>query len=237
MKMRMTLITMAAISALAIGAPAAAQYPSSQNAHRGHMNSNGNLAARIDELQLRLNAGVRSGSISRREAIPLREQIRQLTRIERRYSMNGISGRERADLQQRMRNLRRQMRVADGGANGRYDRYDRDYAYGERDRYDHVDVNRDGRDDRDSRWDDEGRDNGYQQPVQRGGLAGVVDGLLGTGGLQVGQRASSDLYGVPTEYRGQYRDGDGAYYRSDGRQIYQIDARTDTVIRVYAMNR
>ena len=39
------------------------------------------------------------------------------------------------------------------------------------------------------------------------------------------------------QYRNQYRDGNGVYYRSDGRAIYQIDARTDTVLRIYALNR
>jgi nuclear transport factor 2 (NTF2) superfamily protein len=42
---------------------------------------------------------------------------------------------------------------------------------------------------------------------------------------------------VPSQYRYQYRDGNGVYYRSDGRAIYQIDARTDTVLRVYSMDR
>jgi hypothetical protein len=65
----------------------------------------------------------------------------------------------------------------------------------------------------------------------------MIDSMLGTGGLRVGQRASSNLYGVPAEYRGQYRDGNGAYYRSDGRNIYQIDARSQTVVRVYTMSR
>jgi hypothetical protein len=52
-----------------------------------------------------------------------------------------------------------------------------------------------------------------------------------TGGLQVGQRVPYNLYGIPS----QYRDGNGVYYRSDGRRIYQIDARNDTVIRIFAM--
>jgi hypothetical protein len=42
---------------------------------------------------------------------------------------------------------------------------------------------------------------------------------------------------VPYEYRSRYRDGNGVYYRSDGRQIYQIDARTQTVLRIYAIDR
>jgi hypothetical protein len=41
--------------------------------------------------------------------------------------------------------------------------------------------------------------------------------------------------GVPYEYRDQFRDGNGVYYRSDGRNIYQIDARSQTVVRIFPM--
>ena len=51
--------------------------------------------------------------------------------------------------------------------------------------------------------------------------------------LRVGQRVTTGLYGIPVQYRARFRDGGGVYYRSDGRNIYQIDARTQTVLRVY----
>ena len=60
---------------------------------------------------------------------------------------------------------------------------------------------------------------------------------LGGGGLRVGQRASGNLHGVPYQYQGQFRDGNGYSFRSDGRAIYQIDARSNTVVRTYAINR
>ena len=44
---------------------------------------------------------------------------------------------------------------------------------------------------------------------------------------------SGNLYSVPSQYRYRFRDGNGVYYRSDGRNIYQIDARSQTVLRVY----
>ena len=258
--MKKIILSMAAISALAVAAPAVAQYPSNgyQNNNNGYQDGaygNGNIAARVEQLRMRLQAGVQSGAISRQEARPLRLQLQQLSQLERQYSANGISSRERADLQQRMRTVRQQIRIADGGNQARwdgYDRedgYDRDGQYGRNDDFgrdgrgqyrDRVDSNNDGYDDRDydrdGRWDDDQQD-GYGQPVQRGGIAGVVDAIMGGGGLRVGQRASGNLYGVPSEYRGQYRDGGGAYYRSDGRQIYQIDARTHTIVRVYPMSR
>jgi len=52
-------------------------------------------------------------------------------------------------------------------------------------------------------------------------------------GLQVGQVEPGGLQPVPTEYRSQYQDGGGSYYRFDGLRIYQINSLTRTVMRVY----
>lgn len=258
--MRKILLSMAAISALAIGAPAAAQWGGTQQ-NSGYGNVNANLGARIGQLQARIQAGVQSGAISRQEAVSLRQQLRQLRDLERHYGVNGLTGRERSDLQLRIRNLRQQIRYAEGGQGNYRDRDydDDDYGVGQRidrdrDGYDDRDYDRDGRwdddrmgrtaddyDDRDydrnDRYDDRYEDRRYEEPARRGGIGGIIDGVLGTGGLRVGQRVSGGLYGVPSQYRNQYRDGGGVYYRSDGRFIYQIDARTQTVVRVYGMNR
>ena len=219
--MNKLIATMAAVSALAIAAPAVAQPGyggQQQNNYRGG-NADANLSARIDQLQMRLQAGIQSGSITRREAGPLRQQLRQLTQLERQYARNGISGQERGELQRRMRDVRQAIRRADGNDQARWDRYDREDGYG-----------------RDGQWSGGYANEGqYQQP--RSGLGGVIESVFGGGGLSVGQRASSGLYGLQGNYRDQYRDGNGAYYRTDGRQIYQIDARTQTVVRVYPMNR
>jgi hypothetical protein len=258
-------IALAATSAIAVAAPASAQ----SGGYGGNGYGNSNAEVRADQLQMQLQAGIRSGAITRAEAMPLREQLRELTRLETLYSRDGISGRERADLQQRINSLRQGIRMAERGADGRYgrddDRYDRNddddrYSRGDVDsRYDRnndgwddrdgnrdgrwdvdsrYDSNRDGYDDRDhnrdGRWDN---DQGYEQSGDRGVVGQVIDRITGNGGLRVGQRASADLGSVPYAYRSQYRDGANVYYRSDGRQIYQIDARTQTVVRVYAMNR
>src|SRR5688572_21265867 len=118
--MNKMILTMAAISALSIGAPAAAQ----------SLGFGGQM--RVQQLQAQLQAGIQTGAISRREAMPLREQLRQLVRLEQIYARGGISGRERADLMQRTNELRRQIRLAERGADGRFDR---DGRYGDNDRY------------------------------------------------------------------------------------------------------
>lgn len=249
--MNKILLSMAAISAVSIGSAGMAQYQGAVPPYQGgnYQNPNdpyadGGFTARIGNLQERIQAGVQSGAITRQEAGPLRLQLRQLMQLERRYSANGFTAQERADLQQRIRNLRQQVRVADGGARG-YDRDDRD-GYGQNDRYDRDDRRTGGYDDRgynsDGRRDDYGRrddidDDDDQQPVQRGGLGGLIDNVLGGGGLRVGQRAPANLNGLPSAYRSQYRDGNGVYYRSDGRSIYGIDTRSQEVIGIYPMNR
>jgi len=211
--MKKLLIAVTAVSALTAAAPAAAQY--------ANANVNAGMDNRINMLQTRIQAGVQQGTISRNEAQPLRQQLRQLTRLERQYSRNGLTRQERSDLQMRIRNLRQHIRVADRGS---YDRYERVDAYGN-----YIDGS----------YGAYGQGGPYEPVATQntGILGGLVNSIFGTGGLRVGQRVSGNLYGVPYEYRNQFRDGYGTYYRSDGRQIYQIDARTNTVARVYSINR
>lgn len=235
-----------AISAAAITGPAAAQNPDDRyqdrpGSYRDGDSGRGNMSARIEQLRERIETGVQSGAISRRDALSLRSGLRSLTQLERRYSRNGLNNEERQDLRRRLRSLRQEVRQADNGARGHYDDWDRQSGRDDG-RYDDRDGDRDngrGYDRDDSRYEDDGDDDRYPEPEQRGGLGGVIDGVLGRNPatLEVGQRAPSDLYGVPDEYRDRYRDTDQSYYRSDGRQIYQIDARTRAVVRIHAMNR
>jgi hypothetical protein len=194
--MKTRLLLLGAVSALAAAAPAAAQYPS-RDVRPGLYGVDASFEARIRTLQGRLDAGISAGTIDRREAWTLRREIDDLSRLERRYSFNGFSAYERADLQRRLAVARRDLRVADNGG------YDRDERYG---------------------YDDKGD---Y-------GMGGPEDDWIG---LRVGERATSNLYGVPSEYLGLYRDRYGTYFRSDGRNIYEIDARTNTVVGIHPMNR
>ncbi|HEX8224001.1 MAG TPA: hypothetical protein VF605_09315 [Allosphingosinicella sp.] len=217
--MKKLLLSMAAVGAIAAAAPAAAQSGYYNNDVRA--GGSVGMSNQIEQLDARLSAGIQAGLIDRREARDLRMDLRQLRQLERQYSYNGLTQAERQDLRQRLRSLRQEIRVADNG------RFDRDNRFGS--------------------WDD--RDDGYAgrggpyEPAYdttvcdtRSGIGGVIDSVLGREncyGMRVGSRATGNLYAVPSQYRYRYRDGNGVYYRSDGRAIYQIDARTNTVLRIY----
>jgi hypothetical protein len=61
--------------------------------------------ARQRELDDRIDAGVRSGRLTTREARNLRREYRHIAQLERRYRRNGLSGSERADLDLRFDRL------------------------------------------------------------------------------------------------------------------------------------
>jgi hypothetical protein len=283
-------ITMTALSALAVTTPAAAQ----------SWGSGAAIQVRVNQLETRLDAGVRRGTIPRSQAPRLRSQAQQLRQLEARYRVGGISSRERADLQMRIDNLDSQIRYAerwgyryenrgwsdrnsdgwddrDANRDGSWDvdrRYDRND-----DGWDDRDTNRDGRWDndqgyrdqsygRDGRlddrstdrdgdgWDDRDRnrdgrldyDPSYGPSYDGGdydqGRTGYYDrddrsdnGLDLGAALRVGVRAPAGLNAVPPEYRTRYRDGNGVYYRYDDGNIYQVDARTNVILRVYSLDR
>lgn len=62
-----------------------------------------NINARQDRLEQRINQGIRSGALSRREAIRIRNEYRGLVRLEARYraSRPGLTMQERRDLDRR----------------------------------------------------------------------------------------------------------------------------------------
>ena len=235
--MRRILFTMGAVSALAIAAPAAAQY-GYQAQTRADADFSARFDQRMDQLASRLEAGIDAGTINRTEARDLRADLWTMVRLQRDLERNGLTAQERTDLQQRLRSLRQEFQTADGRRAGR-DRYgnyeddwDDDDVYSGRGGP--YDADGDGWDDRDCDRDGD-VDSGTCTTTSRGGLGGFIDTILGQGGLRVGQRVTGELYAVPSQYRDRYRDDSRYYYRSDGRRIYQIDARTDVVARVYPM--
>lgn len=112
--MKKILAMAVAASALAMAAPASAQSWQSINQRQA------NLDARID-------AGVRSGDLTRGEAARLRGEFNDLARLEARYrSSNGLSMSERRDLDSRFDGLSAQIRFERNDRNDRGDRWDRD---------------------------------------------------------------------------------------------------------------
>ena len=130
--MKMIYTTLAAVSALAVAAPVAAQpkpdhrsAPQSWNGDRSAPQSWYGDRQNTHQLQARFDAGVRSGAITRREAMPLRTQLRQLTQLERQYSRAGFNDWERRALRERSRALNMNITAAERSGNGRFGRDDR----------------------------------------------------------------------------------------------------------------
>jgi hypothetical protein len=121
--MKLHLATAALASALALAAPAAAQSYSNWRS----------INERQAMLDQRIDAGVRNGSLTRREAESLRGEFRQIAYLERRYRVGGLSLAERRDLDRRFDALSARIRYERAD---RQDRFGIDrYAWDWRDRF------------------------------------------------------------------------------------------------------
>jgi len=117
--MKTLIAALAAVTTVtAVAAPAIA---SAQPARWHHDDGAYNLNQRQDELNRRIEWGVRSGALDRREAADLRQDAREIARLEARYRINGLNPRERADLDRRFDRLDAQIARQT---------HDRDYGYG-----------------------------------------------------------------------------------------------------------
>ena len=121
-KMIVPALVLAATSAAAIPAAAQSYHGPSHGPNRPPVVSTGygdwqSINQRQAQLDRRIDQGVRSGSLSRREASRLRGEFNSLSRLEASYRRGGLSGWERADLDRRFDRLEAQIR---------YERHDRD---------------------------------------------------------------------------------------------------------------
>jgi hypothetical protein len=136
MKKLTTLTLIGAASALALSATAASAQPyGERDGYRGESHRNDgyrsdyrgdrngwiSINERQAQLDRRIEQGLRNGSLTRQEAWRLRAEFRDIARLEARYRMDGLSGRERADLDRRFDRLAAQIR---------YERRDNQYGYG-----------------------------------------------------------------------------------------------------------
>jgi len=115
--MRKLLIMAVAAGALAVAAPASAQIWQSINQRQA-------------QLDARIDAGVRDGSLTRQEAVRLRGEFNDLSRLEARYRADGLSFGERADLDRRFDSLSSQIRYQRNDNQDRSNRGDNDRGYG-----------------------------------------------------------------------------------------------------------
>jgi len=67
-----------------------------------------------------IDRGVRNGSLTRPEAVHLRSEFRDLVRLEARYRSDGLSMRERRDLDRRFDRLSAQVRYERNDSEHRY---------------------------------------------------------------------------------------------------------------------
>jgi hypothetical protein len=202
---------MAAVASLSVAAPASAQW-----AHEPTYNTPaapepaqwGHSRTYSHQLQLQIDAGVSQGTISRRESIGLREELSRLVRLERRFSPNGISGREHAELLRRSTALSKDIRDASQSHSRRGNET--------------------------AAWES-GSVNGHWVPDAR--FAGLHPGDRFHGDARIGQHATSRIVSLPAEYRGQYVDDARVYYGYDNGRVYQIDRQSQMILALLDLAR
>ena len=94
--MKKILLSIAAVSALA-----AATVPAAVMAQP--------INQRDNQIERRIDHGLRDGSLTRTEAYRLRDQLRDTVRLEHRYRANGLNNWERADLDRRFDRINAQL--------------------------------------------------------------------------------------------------------------------------------
>jgi hypothetical protein len=132
--MKTLAIALAAATVLTAGAAAAQPYgwTHTPDAARTYDNGRGyghqwmSISDRQARLDARIERGIRSGDLTRREAWRLRREFNNLASLEARYRSGGLNGWERADLDRRFDALSAQIRFerSDGDRYG-YNAYPR----------------------------------------------------------------------------------------------------------------
>ena len=179
------------------------------------------------QIKLQIEHGIDNRVISRREAESLYAGLDDLSQRDARYSRNGFSRAERADLTRRSDALRGQVELAQR-TDGRYDHDSRmDRRNGQtgeyRGNWDNRAVGNRGE------WNAGSNDN---RAYAGGVLARDNRGDRFDGDFRVGQPGSAELVALPMEYRPQYQDSPAAYYRYNQGRIYQIDRNTNLILRM-----
>ncbi|PQZ83795.1 MULTISPECIES: hypothetical protein [unclassified Brevundimonas] len=123
--MKKLLIPALAVAVASAALPAAAQsYGHNNGPSRGHgyeQNYGGwnAIAQRKHNLDRRIDQGVRTRQLSRREASRLQDELNSLVRLERQYQRGGLTRWERQDLDRRYDRLSAKVRYERNDYNGR----------------------------------------------------------------------------------------------------------------------
>ncbi|CAN5510665.1 hypothetical protein BH10PSE3_BH10PSE3_29180 [soil metagenome] len=127
--MKKILLSIAAVSAIAAATVPAMASAQAYGPDRGYSHGDrgyGGQGDRVARLDQRIDMGIRNGGLTRNEARRLKGDLRETARLQVRYSRNGLSGWERADLDRRFDRISAQIRYE------RHDRDERGYDYGRR---------------------------------------------------------------------------------------------------------
>ncbi len=111
--MKKALIPVLAIAAASVAVPAAAQHhgPARGPAYAQNHGAWQSISNRKFQLDRSIDVGIRNGSLSRREATRLKNELNNLVRLERNYMRGGLTRWERNDLDRRYDRLAVQVRV------------------------------------------------------------------------------------------------------------------------------
>lgn len=113
--MRKLIVPALVLAAASVAAPSFAQsYHRPPPPHHGPQHAGygawQSINARQANLDRRIDRGVRTGQLSRREAVRLRGEFNSLLRLEANYRRGGLTAWERADLDRRFDRLSAQIR-------------------------------------------------------------------------------------------------------------------------------
>ena len=190
--MKKLLLTLAALPLATYAVEASAQ-----TGYYSNVNAGGNvgMSNRIASLEARFNAGLNAGVFTNTERSRISRQLAELRSLERSYSYNGLTQRERSVLQQRIRAVRDELRMAGGSG------WARNYGWGDQDLETAYGTG--------VRYDAYGRPittsvtyDAYGRPVATGQTYDAYGRPIGTNGGVV-----YDAYGRPVGTTGYYGQG------------------------------
>ena len=202
--MKTITLTLAAVSAMAMATPLAAQTWQDDRGGSSQSRSWNVGRPKTDDLRMQLDTGIARGAITRREALTLRTDLSELVRLERNYDRDGISRSESHTLMLRGTSLQRLIRRAASNSNRGAPR---------------------------AGWNED-RGNAHAEAIAVEVGSGHRGDRF-SGDLRVGQHFSDRQVALPVRYRARYRDNDRSFYRYDANRVYQIDRRSGLILAMF----